>query len=131
MDKEQLLSTISKFLETKVERTGSGWPDVSEEDFSTLRLIVDELIELKWETDCDNCRPVIPLINDITKFESLHYSPVPRDTYSDDEKQLTKEEYFNRFRRLKSNADFANDALSREIEKITILSRFERITKDK
>jgi len=126
MDKKKLIKTIENFLEERIESLDGGWPEVSEKDYKELVEIIDTIIEFKWESDSGGCRPIIPILNDRTRYEMIFYNQIIYDTYFDDEKQLTKEEFLRRLRSLNYNVKIAQDQLSNTLDKITNLDRMDR-----
>lgn len=73
----ELIRLIEKFLRNHRESDGGGWAPVTGEDWEDLHNVIDKLVELKWDPDCDNDLPIeFQLINRNTHHR-MAYTPVP------------------------------------------------------
>ncbi len=79
MTKIQLLNKINKFLKTKVKNDGTGWTPIDRDDLGQLQDIFSDLIDLKWDRDCDNDVSLQVKVIDRTKFEPNYFENIPYD----------------------------------------------------
>lgn len=50
---EDVVARVSKFLETPVT-TDDGWPIIPDEEWTELHHVIQDIIEAKFQRDCDN-----------------------------------------------------------------------------
>lgn len=74
--KKLLNILIDEFLAVRRESDG-GYAPVTEMDLEQLDTIIYKLIGMKWAIDPDGDLPIDFKIIDRTRFEPLHYEPVP------------------------------------------------------
>lgn len=67
---------IDKFLAQRIPSHGGRAP-VTEADFEALSIIINLLIESKWEPDADGDYPVEFHLVDRTRFEPAHFLDLP------------------------------------------------------
>jgi hypothetical protein len=96
---------IDKFL-AESRKSDGGWAPVTERDLGQLYIIVEKIIGMKWGQDPDGDLPIEWKIIDRTRFERLHYFPVPYEHKAKDELAL------EHLSTVVTNANIANDELS-------------------
>lgn len=50
---DAVVARVAKFLETPVT-TDDGWPEIPQDDWSELHGVIQDIIEAKFQRDCDN-----------------------------------------------------------------------------
>lgn len=76
LTKEDLLERISRFLDERKDGKGNYAP-VTDQELTKLYNIFYGLLGLKYAEDCDGDLPIQVKIIDKTKYQSLHFFPVP------------------------------------------------------
>ena len=104
--RETLDKLIDSFLAEK-RVSGGGFALVTEQDYDQLNEIIDTLVALKWSPDPDGDRPINWKLIDRTKFEPMHYFPVPYE-----HKMQDIHEQNGRLDTLLSNVSLATEALN-------------------
>lgn len=102
-----LLEQIGKFLSSRSVPVNNGWPVVTEEDMKQLDAIVSHIIHMRFAKDCDGDIAVEHTLVDRTKFEPLHYHPLP---YA--HKMESEEEFLNALDIAEMNLGVAQDRFS-------------------
>ena len=97
---------IDKFLAERRKSDG-GWAPVTERDLGQLYIIVEKIIGMKWGQDPDGDLPIEWKIIDRTRFERLHYFPVPYE-----HKMKSDSELADRLSTVMTNADLATHELA-------------------
>ena len=105
-ERSALDKRINEFLTDRRMGDG-GWAPVTERDLNQLCAIIDWLIKMKWETDPDGDFPINWKVIDRTRFEPMHYHPVPYEHKARDDAALA-----DRLSTVLTNADIATHALS-------------------
>lgn len=72
---------IDKFAKDRRLADGGGWAPVHDEDLDQLHCILNALLVLKFQRDCDGDLPINFEIIDRTKFEPSHFMPVPYNPF--------------------------------------------------
>jgi predicted RNA-binding Zn-ribbon protein involved in translation (DUF1610 family) len=75
-ERKVLSGLIDKFLAEKRVSDG-GLAPVTEEDIVQLHVILNRIIRMKWGADPDGDWPINWQLIDRTRFEPMHYRPVP------------------------------------------------------
>jgi len=85
---KNLTKMLEAFLKKKSESQNDGFAMVSEGEIEDLYKIILRILELKYEKDASGDIPVDFRLVDRTKFERLHYIPVPYEhkAKNDDER---------------------------------------------
>jgi len=85
---KNLTKMLEAFLKKKSESQNGGFAKVSEGEIEDLYKIIRCILELKYEKDASGDIPVDFRLVDRTKFERLHYIPVPYEhkAKNDDER---------------------------------------------
>ena len=85
---KNLIKMLEAFLKKKSESQNGGFAKVSEGEIEDLYKIIRCILELKYEKDASGDIPVDFRLVDRTKFERLHYIPVPYEhkAKNDDER---------------------------------------------
>lgn len=73
---KKLQEKIDAFLTTK-RKTSGGYAPVTGKDLDQLLGIIQYLFEAKWERDPDGDLPLEFKLIDRTRFEPMHFMPVP------------------------------------------------------
>lgn len=77
-DKEYSLEeALELFLSERRESDNGDWSKPTEDDINLLYGIVYELIEQKFEKDCDGDLPLRFHVEDRTRYQSLMYLNIP------------------------------------------------------
>lgn len=85
MDKK-LEEMIDEYLKERKLSDTEGWPDVTDEEISSLQEIIWELTGLKYESDCDGDSVINTVwIENRKKFSIPYFQGVP---HKDDKKIL-------------------------------------------
>lgn len=72
--KKELFEKLNQFLDLQIG-DGCDWPVVEKEDFFKLHEIVRDVIDLKYERDCDNDSVLLfDITNRKTHYQSLYPS---------------------------------------------------------
>jgi hypothetical protein len=83
----QLHALLDTFLDNHIAAEEGGWPVVMRDDLVALEEVFGEIIDLKFERDCDGDRAVVPLLDDRTKGR-MTFAHIPdgpeRDTFDGD-----------------------------------------------
>lgn len=103
-ERKVLSNLINKFLAERRKSDG-GYAPVTETDLEQLHAIINRLITLKWGPDPDGDWPINWHIIDRTRFEPMHYAPVPY------EHMATGEAALERLNTVLLNANIANREL--------------------
>jgi hypothetical protein len=72
----RLAERVAMFGKYQLQSDG-GLPDVTEADFLELVQIVQHLLALHWSKGPDGCAAVTMRANDLTRYQSLAYWPIP------------------------------------------------------
>lgn len=75
-DRTALAKSIDEFL-TERRKSDGGYAPVTELDFNQLCTIIDRIVKMKWSKDPDGDLPIEVEVIDRTRFEPMHYAPVP------------------------------------------------------
>lgn len=76
VQKDDFLRKLSRFLEERKDGKGS-WAPVTREEVTEMYNLLYEMLGLKYAEDCDGDLPIQIKIIDRTKFQSLHFFPMP------------------------------------------------------
>lgn len=92
--KKALHEAVDAFLENRRESKRGGWADVQPGDILDLDFIIDELIELKFERDCDGDQTVLipPTIDRNDTYDLPRYRTIPYEKSDRHPKGVTSEE---------------------------------------
>lgn len=83
-NQKKLLDTkIDKFISMRRKSKTGGWAEVTDCDIDDLSEIINDLLELKFERDCDNDLPVEFCLVDRNKHYSIPYVYVPYERMGD------------------------------------------------
>jgi len=82
-----LTTRMNEFLKVRVLSHG-GYAPVSEADLKALAQLIRDLIGLKWGADPDGDVPVEVDLVDRTRFERLHFWPMPYTHKGDDANEM-------------------------------------------
>jgi len=104
-EREALDRLIDRFLAERRESDAGGWAPVTLADIERLHIILNKIIRMKWGADPDGDRPINWQLIDRTKFEPMHYDPVPY------EHQVEGAAKFERLGIVMRNARLANSEL--------------------
>ena len=74
--KEEIHTRLNKFLEVQKLSDG-GYAEVSNEEFSELSELINDIIHLKYEMDCDGDIPIEFALTDRNKYERSRFFPMP------------------------------------------------------
>src|SRR5688572_17674096 len=77
--KDRIVKLIEGFLKDHRQSDGGGFAEVTEDDMLRLQIIIDRLIEAKFDPDADGDHPVEYTLVDRNKYERLPFIPVPYD----------------------------------------------------
>ncbi len=77
-DGAKVLSQMADFLEVRQHAEGTGWPSVSLEDLDVLAYLIQRLIDLKWDRDCDGDCPVLFSLLNRNTHQQGFYQPLPQ-----------------------------------------------------
>lgn len=86
-DPTRVLSLIEHFLSEPRESHG-GWAQIVDADIKELESIIKELISAKCEQDPDGDYPYEFVVVDRTKFERMHFRPVPHEHQARTEEEI-------------------------------------------
>jgi hypothetical protein len=76
--KAALQAKIAAFLEKRTPAgDGGGWATVRPEEVEELHAIMAAIVALKYQGDADGDLPINWVLIDRTRFEPLHFAPVP------------------------------------------------------
>lgn len=103
-ERKVLNKLVDKFLAERRVSDG-GWAPVTERDLEQLCAIIDRIIRAKWGKDSDGDLPVEWWLIDRTRFQRMHYAPVPYGDEAKDELAL------ERLNLVLMNANIANREL--------------------
>jgi len=81
-ERKALNGLIDKFLAEKRVSDG-GWAPVTEQDLRQLCSLMDRIIRMKWGKDPDGDLPIELEVVDRTRFQRMHYAPVPYEQDAD------------------------------------------------
>jgi len=84
---KNLIKMLEAFLKKKSESQNGGFAKVSEGEIEDLYKIILRILELKYEKDADGDIPVDFRLVDRTRFEPLHYIPVPYEHQAKNDKE--------------------------------------------
>lgn len=87
-DRAQFLAKLNAFLDQPRASVDTSWPTVTEEDMQELWGLVGDLIDLKFERDCDGDSVIDVILTDRSRYEKPLYLPIPwssQRTGSDDD----------------------------------------------
>lgn len=108
--KKLLNILIDEFLAVRRESDG-GYAPVTEKDLEQLDTIIYKLIGMKWAMDPDGDLPIDFKIIDRTRFEPMHYDPVPYQHKTEDDPLAQR----GRLAILMMNAHIALEALDTQM----------------
>jgi hypothetical protein len=72
-----LLDGVEKFIRNRRPRVDSGYAPVKDGDITELSMILQAIIEAKWDADVDGDYPINWKFIDRTKCEPMHFRAVP------------------------------------------------------
>ena len=87
---DRLFFLITTFLAEERKSEGS-WAPVTDEDMDGLHDIIERLIELKFEEDCDGDHPVEWKLINRTTHHRMHYRPLRYDHHIEDHEMTPRE----------------------------------------
>jgi hypothetical protein len=85
---EALLLKVKQFAEGQSATLDGGWPVVTRDDMLKMSNIIQDMIALRFEVDCDGSLPVEYKLIDRTRFEPMHFQPLPYDHEAESEDEL-------------------------------------------
>lgn len=109
-----LNNLIADFLAERRKSDG-GFAPVTEQDLNQLCSIMEKLTGMKWGRDADGDLPIDWEIIDRTRFERMHFQPVPYQHKAQNE--LAANEHLNA---VVLNARIANDELNTTLKLIQL-----------
>lgn len=117
--KEELDSKITAFLKDKRKSKSGGWAEVTDSDIADLSDIINDIIGLKFERDCDGDLPVEYCLVDRNKYYNIPYVYVPYERDGD-----TVNGNFERyFESTRLNWEIANSAFNQALRLQDFLKR--------
>lgn len=86
---KRLEKKIDKWLAERRKSEGGGWAAITDADINGLYEIIYSLVEAKCQKDADGDTPIQVKIIDRTRYESMHYRPIPyiHEAKTDDQQQ--------------------------------------------
>lgn len=76
-NRAEFLAKLNAFLDTPCRAEGGSWPEVSDDDMKMLWALVGELVDLKFERDCDGDSVIDIVLTDRSRYEKPLYLPIP------------------------------------------------------
>jgi hypothetical protein len=117
-ERKALAGLIDRFLAERRESDG-GYAPVTESDLNKLYAIISRLVRMKWGMDPDGDRPIEWKLIDRTRFERMHYVPIPY------EHKAKGEAVFDRLHFVALNASIANRDLDTTLKLLEFHRRAE------
>ncbi len=115
---KNLTKMLEAFLKKKSESQNGCFAKVGENDLQDLCKIISRILELKYEKDADGDIPVDFRLVDRTRFERLHYIPVPYEHQAKNDK-----EHMDILSTLNLNLLIASQGIDRHIRILDMIRR--------
>lgn len=112
---EALCDRLRAFLSTPSFSDGGGWAPASNDDLTEFRYILDEIVEAKWQRDCDGDLSVQVMTTDRNRYEGIPCVLVPylsKGLFD----EPTRQQVVNHVLARLTNAQIATDHLRTTIE---------------
>lgn len=102
------LDRVKQFVENQSVSLDGGWPVVTEADMKEMNELVQKLIELRFDEDCDGDLPVRFQIIDRTRYEAMHYYPLKHEHQAE-----SMEDFMRIMHMAQMNLSIAHDDFNR------------------